>query len=200
MLVLGLGEVDQFPFINPPDARMVRDGYKLLEELGAVTPAGKLTAVGRSLARLPVDPRLGRMVLAAAQGNCLTEILVIASALAIQDPRERPADKRAQSDQSHARFKHEKSDFMAWLNLWSYYETQRQELSQNQLRKLCKREYLSFMRLREWRDIHSQLTIACRQQKLRASSELPSARKLCRGASRPACRLARQYRPASGGP
>jgi ATP-dependent helicase HrpA len=173
MLVLGLGEVDQFPFINPPDARMVRDGYKLLEELGAVTPAGKLTAVGRSLARLPVDPRLGRMVLSAAQGNCLTEILVIASALAIQDPRERPADKRAQSDQSHARFKHEKSDFMAWLNLWSYYETQRQELSQNQLRKLCKREYLSFMRLREWRDIHSQLTIACRQQKLRASAELP---------------------------
>ncbi|PLW69007.1 ATP-dependent RNA helicase HrpA [Pseudohalioglobus lutimaris] len=174
MLVLGLGEVHEFPFINPPDPRMVRDGYKLLEELGAVTPGGTLTDVGRRLARLPVDPRLGRMVVAAEQANCIAEILVIASALTIQDPRERPADKRQQADQSHARFKHEKSDFMAWLNLWSYYETQRQALSQNQLRKLCKREFLSFMRMREWRDIHSQLSIACRQQKLRTSAELPA--------------------------
>lgn len=173
MLVLGLGEVQTFPFINPPDPRMVRDGYKLLEELGAVTADGSLTDVGRRLARLPVDPRLGRMVLAAADGNCMAEVLVIASALAIQDPRERPADKRQQSDQSHARFKHERSDFMAWLNLWVYYEEQRQSLSQNQLRKMCKREFLSFMRMREWRDIHSQLSIACRQQKLRTPRSIP---------------------------
>ncbi len=173
MLVLGLGEVQDFPFINPPDPRMVRDGYKLLEELGAVTSAGKVTGIGKQLARLPVDPRLGRMVLASAKAGCLAEILVIAGALAIQDPRERPADKRQNADQSHARFRHERSDFMSWLNLWRYYEEQRQELSQNQLRKLCKREFLSYMRMREWRDIHTQLAIACRQQKLRPPAELP---------------------------
>ena len=173
MLILGLGEVEDFPFINPPDPRMVRDGYKLLEELGAVTPAGEMTPVGRSMARLPVDPRLGRMVLAASEQSTMAEILVIASALAIQDPRERPVDKQAQSDQAHARFKHERSDFLSWLNLWRYYEEQRQALSQNQLRKLCKREFLSFMRMREWRDIHTQLSIACRQQKIKTGSELP---------------------------
>lgn len=173
MLNLGLGEVGDFPFINPPDPRMVRDGYKLLEELGAVNASGEMTAIGRSLAHLPIDPRLGRMVLAASERNCLAEILVIASALAVQDPRERPADKQQQSDQSHARFKHPKSDFIAWLNLWRYYEEQRQALSQNQLRKLCKREFFSYMRMREWRDIHLQLTIACRQQKLRPAASLP---------------------------
>ncbi|MFV8817633.1 ATP-dependent RNA helicase HrpA [Haliea sp. E17] len=173
MLNLGLGKVVEFPFINPPDPRLVRDGYKLLEELGAVSTAGKLTAVGRNLARLPVDPRLGRMVLAAQQESCLTEILVIASALAVQDPRERPADKQQQSDQAHARFRHPKSDFMAWLGLWRYYEEQRQALSQNQLRKLCQKEFLNFLRLREWRDVHTQLSIACRQQGLRAPASLP---------------------------
>jgi ATP-dependent helicase HrpA len=173
MLLLGLGKVEQFPFINPPDSRMVRDGYKLLEELGAVNALGKLTKQGRLMARLPVDPRLARMVLAASDAACLEEILVIASALAIQDPRERPADKQQQSDQAHARFRHPRSDFMAWLNLWRYYEEQRQALSQNQLRKLCKREFLSYMRMREWRDIHTQLTIACRQQKLRPRPHLP---------------------------
>ncbi|MEH6636419.1 MAG: ATP-dependent RNA helicase HrpA, partial [Halioglobus sp.] len=166
MLTLGLGEIEDFPFINPPDSRMVRDGYKLLEELGAVTPAGELTSVGKRMARLPVDPRLARMVLAAAEQGCLEEILVITSALTVQDPRERPAEKQQQADQMHARFRHPKSDFIAWLNLWKYYEEQRQELSQGQLRKLCKREYMSFMRMREWRDIHAQLSIACRQQQL----------------------------------
>ena len=173
MLTLGLGEVDQFPFINPPDPRMVRDGYKLLEELGAVTAAGKLTGVGKRMARLPVDPRLARMVLAAAEQGCLEEVLVITSALTVQDPRERPADKQQQADQMHARFRHPRSDFLAWLNLWRYYEEQRQALSQNQLRKLCKREFLSFMRLREWRDIQTQLSIACRGQKLRPRPDLP---------------------------
>ncbi len=173
MLLLRLGDIEAFPFINPPDPRMVRDGFKLLEELGAVSAAGALTRTGRKMASLPVDPRLARMVLAAAQGGCLEEILVITSALAVQDPRERPADKQQQSDQMHARFSHEKSDFMAWLNLWRYYEEQRQSLSQNHLRKLCKREYLSFMRMREWRDIHYQLTLACRQQKMRPRATLP---------------------------
>ncbi|CAA0098398.1 ATP-dependent RNA helicase DbpA [Halioglobus japonicus] len=167
MLTLGLGEVDQFPFIDAPDSRMVRDGYKLLEELGAVSAAGKLTAVGKRMARLPVDPRLARMVLAADERGCLQEILVITSALTAQDPRERPPDKQQQADQLHARFRHPRSDFMAWLSLWRYYDEQRQALSQNQLRKLLRREFLSFLRMREWRDIHTQLSIACRQQGLK---------------------------------
>ncbi len=173
MLTLGLGDVEQFPFIDPPDSRMVRDGYKLLEELGAVSAAGTLTDVGVRMARLPVDPRLARMVLAAAEQGCLQEILVITSALTAQDPRERPADKQQQADQMHARFAHPRSDFMAWLSLWQYYEEQRQALSQNQLRKLCQREFLSFLRLREWRDIHTQLSIACRQQQLASRPGLP---------------------------
>jgi len=173
MLRLKLGAVEDFPFINAPDSRLVRDGYKLLEELGAVSPAGKITDLGRRMAGLPIDPRLARMVLAAADSNCLEEVLVIASALTVQDPRERPADKQQQSDQQHARFKHERSDFMAWLNLWRYYEEQRQSLSQNQLRKLCQREFLSFMRMREWRDVHYQLTVAVRQLKLKPRPNLP---------------------------
>jgi ATP-dependent helicase HrpA len=172
MLQLKLGDIGSFPFINPPDPRMVRDGYKLLEELGAVSSKGKLSSQGRQMSRLPLDPRLAAMVLAAGQNDCLPEILVIASALTVQDPRERPADKQSQSDQQHARFKHERSDFMAWLNLWRYYEEHRQNLSQNQLRKLCKREFISFMRMREWRDIHYQITVACRQLKLKPGRDL----------------------------
>ena len=173
MLELKLGEVNRFPFIDPPDPKMVRDGYRLLEELGAVSSGGQLTKCGRQLARLPVDPRLGRMLLAANDLGCLAEVLVIVSAMSIQDPRERPTEKQAQSDQSHARFQHAQSDFLSWLALWRYYEAQRQSLSQNQLRKLCQREFLAFMRMREWREIHSQLVIACRQLGFRVSPELP---------------------------
>lgn len=164
MLYLRLGEVQDFPFIEPPDPRMVREGYRLLNELGAVDRRHRLTALGKQLARLPVDPLLGRMILAAQSDGVVAEVLVIASALAVQDPRERPAEKQQQADQAHARFRHPRSDFLAWLNLWRYYEEQRQRLSQNQLRKLCQREFLSFTRMREWRDIHRQLSIACRQQ------------------------------------
>lgn len=173
MLELGLGDVERFPFIDPPDPKVVRDGYRLLEELGAVSARGKLTALGQRLARLPVDPRLGRMLLAAHEGGCLAEVLVIVSAMSIQDPRERPAEKQAQADQAHARFQHPRSDFLSWLALWRYYEEQRQALSQNQLRKLCQREYLAFMRMREWRDIHAQLVIACRQLGFRVPPQLP---------------------------
>ena len=164
MLYLRLGDVQDFPFIEPPDPRMVREGYRLLNELGAVDRRNRLTALGKQLARLPVDPLLGRMILAAQSDGVVAEVLVIASALAVQDPRERPAEKQQQADQAHARFRHPRSDFLAWLNLWRYYEDQRQLLSQNQLRKLCQREFLSFTRMREWRDIHRQLSIACRQQ------------------------------------
>ena len=176
MLRLKLGDVNDFPFINPPDKRLINDGYKLLEELGAVDKQGQLTPPGRRMAALPTDPRFSRMLLLAAETGCLAELLVITSALSVQDPRERPADKQQAADEQHRRFQDERSDFMAWLNLWNYYEDQRQSLSQNQLRKLCKKEYLAFMRMREWRDIHFQLTVACRQAGLRqnqveASSE-----------------------------
>jgi ATP-dependent helicase HrpA len=171
MLSLRLGAVDDFPFIDPPEPKAVREGYRLLQELGAVEASGRLTPLGRQLARLPVDPALGRMILAAAESGHLAPVLVIASALAVQDPRERPAEQKQQSDQAHARFRHPKSDFMAWLALWRYYEVQRQSLSQNQLRKLCQREFLSFLRMREWRDVHRQLLIACRQLGFRVQAE-----------------------------
>lgn len=173
MLQLGLGEVERFPFIDPPDSRLVRDGYRLLSELGAVNARQRLSAIGRRMAAIPVDPTLSRILLAGHERNALGDLLVIASALAIQDPRERPADKQQQADQSHARFRDARSDFVSLLNLWRYYEEQRQELSENRLRKLCKREFLSYLRMREWRDIHRQLTIACRNQGLRVSGELP---------------------------
>ena len=182
MLYLKLGDVQDFPFIEPPDPRMVREGYRLLNELGAVDRRNRLTALGKQLARLPVDPLLGRMILAARELDVVAEVLVIASALAVQDPRERPADRQQQADQAHARFRHPRSDFLAWLNLWRYYEEQRQLLSQNQLRKLCQREFLSFARLREWRDIHRQLSIACRQQGI----AVPSLKNVPVGAASPA--------------
>ena len=172
MLQLGIGEPGDFPFVDPPEPKMVRDGFKLLEELGAVSKRGKLTSTGHKMARLPVDPKLARMLLAAANSQCIAELLVIVSAMAVQDPRERPAEKKAQSDQAHAHFNHTKSDFMAWINLWRYYEEQRQSLSQSQLRKLCKKEFLSYLRMREWRDLHAQLTIACRQIGFKVSSVL----------------------------
>ncbi|WP_281273330.1 ATP-dependent RNA helicase HrpA [Sinobacterium caligoides] len=168
---LGLGDIEQFPFINAPDSRLVRDGEKLLEELGAVSAPGKLSALGRQLLALPVDPRIGRMVLAAAREGCLREMLIIAGSLSVQDPRERPADKRQASDEKHRRFQQQDSDFVSQLKLWDYYEQQREELSQNQLRKMCKREFLSYMRMREWRDIHHQLRLAIKTLKLKENTE-----------------------------
>ena len=172
MLLLGLGKVERFPFLDPPDSRLVRDGYRLLEELGAVDAGHRLTRLGRRMAAIPVDPTLSRMLLAAQRLSVLPELLVIASALAIQDPRERPADRQQQADQQHARFRHPRSDFLTLLNLWRYYEEQRQSLSENRLRRLCKREFLSYLRMREWRDMHRQLTIACRAQGLPPRGEI----------------------------
>jgi len=173
MLELGLGKVIDFPFVDPPEPKMVRDGYRLLEELGAVSARGKLTALGRKMARLPIDPKLARMLLAASERDCLAEVLVIVSAMSVQDPRERPADKQAQADQAHAVFKHGQSDFLVWVNIWRYYEAERQAQTQSQLRKLCKKDFLSFMRMREWRDVHGQLVIACRQLGLKPKADLP---------------------------
>ncbi|MDX6701702.1 MAG: ATP-dependent helicase HrpA, partial [Baekduia sp.] len=161
MAALDLGTVADFPFLDPPDARQVRDGVNLLHELGAIDPkqpSGKrLTPLGRKLARLPVDPRMARMILEADRLSCVEEVIVIAAALSIQDPRERPADHQAQADQQHARFKDEHSDFLAYLNLWSYVREQQRELSGSQFRKRMKAEYLHFLRIREWQDLVSQL-------------------------------------------
>lgn len=173
MLDLRLGAVEDFPFLEPPERRGVREGYRLLGELGAVDRRHRLTSLGKALARLPVDPIAGRMILAAGEHGSVAEVLVIASALAVQDPRERPAEKRAQADEAHARFRDPRSDFLSLLKLWRHYEEQRQELSENRLRKLCQREFLSFLRMREWRDIHRQLAIACRQQGIAVPAELP---------------------------
>ncbi|MBU5948872.1 ATP-dependent RNA helicase HrpA [Streptomyces sp. PAM3C] len=168
MTAAGLGEIEKFPFIDPPDHRNIRDGVQLLQELGALDPAQKdprkrLTQTGRKLAQLPVDPRLARMVLEADRNGCVREVMVIAAALSIQDPRERPADKQAQADQQHARFRDETSDFLAFLNLWRYIREQQKERGSSSFRRMCKQEYLNFLRIREWQDIYAQLRTVAKQ-------------------------------------
>ncbi|MGC5019667.1 ATP-dependent RNA helicase HrpA [Micromonospora sp. DT47] len=162
MTSIGLGDLAAFPFIDPPDRRNVTDGVNLLHELGALDPAETdpakwLTPLGRRLAQLPVDPRLARMVVEGERNGCATEVMVIAAALSIQDPRERPAEKQAQADQAHARFADKESDFVALLNLWRYLREQQRELSSSAFRRMCKAEYLNYLRVREWQDIVSQL-------------------------------------------
>ena len=166
MATSGLGEIRHFPFLEAPDRRQVNDGYKLLEELSAVDDKRRVTKLGRTMARLPLDPRLARMLVTAADHGSLAEVLIVIAGLSIQDPRERPQDKQQAADQAHAPFNDKESDFATLLNIWNWFEEQRQELSQNQLKKLCQKTFLSWMRMREWRDIHRQLTLICREQKL----------------------------------
>jgi ATP-dependent helicase HrpA len=197
MASLKLGDIARFPFVEPPDRRNVKAGTDLLEELGAVTteatpqrhtdrtsgrpdrmtsrPGVRLTDVGRRLARLPIDPRLGRMILEAERLGCVRDVLVIAAALSIQDPRERPEEQRPQADQLHARFKHESSDFLTWLNLWRHIKQQQKELSSSAFRRMCKREFLNYMRIREWQDYESQLRQVAKEMKLEVGhpSDLP---------------------------
>ncbi|MEV7628259.1 ATP-dependent RNA helicase HrpA [Actinoplanes sp. NPDC089786] len=156
MTSLGLGDLAKFPFIDPPDKRNITDGVKLLEELGALT-GRELTPLGRKLAQLPVDPRLARMVMEADKQDCVAEVMVIAAALSIQDPRERPADKQQQADEKHSRFVDKESDFFSYLGLWKYLREKQRELSGNQFRRLCRAEFLNYLRVREWQDIYSQL-------------------------------------------
>ncbi|MEU2224300.1 ATP-dependent RNA helicase HrpA [Streptomyces sp. NPDC018347] len=176
MTAAGLGDIEKFPFIDPPDHRNIRDGVQLLQELGALDPAQqdprkRLTDTGRKLAQLPVDPRLARMVLEAARNGCVREVMVIAAALSIQDPRERPADKQAQADQQHARFKEETSDFLAYLNLWRYIREQQRERGSSSFRRMCKQEYLNFLRIREWQDIYTQLRTVAKQMGIHLNEE-----------------------------
>ncbi|MDO6747712.1 ATP-dependent RNA helicase HrpA [Gilvimarinus sp. 1_MG-2023] len=171
MLQLKIGDIHKFPFVDAPDSRLINDGFKLLQELHAVDGKQRVTADGRRLAQLSVDPTLARMLLAASDLGALDEVLIIVSALSIQDPRERPAEKQQAADQMHRRFWDENSDFVGYVNLWRYYEEQRQALSQNQLRKLCKKEFLSYLRLREWRDIHRQLKLTGQKLGLKFNKE-----------------------------
>ncbi|MFI0483587.1 ATP-dependent RNA helicase HrpA [Actinomadura sp. 9N215] len=162
MTSLGLGDIAAFPFVEPPDRRNVKAGVDLLHELGAVDPSQKdprkrLTPLGRSLAQLPVDPRLGRMILEADKNGCVREVLIITAALSIQDPRERPAEHQQAADDRHRRFADPTSDFLAYLNLWNYLREQQKELSGSAFRRMCKNEFLHFLRVREWQDLHGQL-------------------------------------------
>lgn len=175
MTSLGLGDIGAFPFVEAPDKRNIQDGVRLLEELNAINNAvdGRytLTPLGRQLAQLPVDPRLARMVLEAQKNGCMREVMIITSALSIQDPRERPMDKQQASDEKHRRFADKDSDFLAFVNLWDHLKVQQKELSSAQFRKLCRSDYLNYLRVREWQDIYTQLRQVVKELGLPVNSE-----------------------------
>ncbi|KWO50145.1 ATP-dependent RNA helicase HrpA [Burkholderia territorii] len=164
MKSLHLTAIESFPFLEPPPGRAIADGYQLLNELGAVDDDNALTPLGRELARLPLDPRVGRMILAARDQQSLREVLIIASALSVQDPRDRPIDAQEQADQAHRRFADERSEFLQWLKIWAWFEEAvAHKKSNRQLVDACRQNFLSHLRLREWRDVHSQLLTVVRE-------------------------------------
>lgn len=171
MAALQLGDIENFPFLDPPDQRSIRDGVQLLQELGAFDASGAITDTGRRLAQLPVDPRLGRMILQADTEGCVREVLVLAAALSIPDPRERPADREDAARQKHARFADEHSDFVSFLNLWRYLGEQRKSLSGNAFRRMCREEFLHYLRIREWQDLTGQLRSIARDIGIRESAD-----------------------------
>ena len=178
MTALGLDDIEAFPFVDAPDKRHIQDGVKLLEELGAFetvqTKSGekrRLTTIGRQLAQLPVDPRLAKMLLSAVDFGSVYEVMIIVSALSIQDPRERPTEKQQASDEKHRRFADKKSDFLAFLNLWHYVQEQQKELTKNQFRRQCQKDFLNYLRIREWQDIYQQIRLAVREMGLPINSE-----------------------------
>ena len=157
MISLGLGDIASFPFLQPPDSRGIKDGLDLLRELGAIEGEARITRIGKQLTQLPIDPRLARMVVESKQHGTTREVMAIVAALSIQDPRERPLDRRPQADQSHARFIDPTSDFLTLLNLWNYLEEKQKDLSGNAFRRMCRSEYLNYLRVREWKDVFRQL-------------------------------------------
>ncbi|EOW9408840.1 ATP-dependent RNA helicase HrpA [Vibrio cholerae] len=176
MTALGLGDIEAFPFVEAPDKRNIQDGVRLLEELGAINdqikdPKKRLTESGKQLARLPIDPRLARMVLEASKLGCLKEVMIITSALSIQDPRERPSDKQQSADDKHRRFNHEDSDFLTLVNLWHYIGQQQKALTSNQFRRQCKLDYLNYLRVREWQDVYTQLHQSTREMGFKLNDE-----------------------------
>ena len=175
MTSLGLGDIAAFPFVEAPDKRNIQDGVRLLEELGAINTLEnghyQLTPQGRQLAQLPIDPRLARMVLEARNSGSVREIMIITAALSIQDPRERPMDKQQASDEKHRRFADKDSDFIAFVNLWNYLQEQQKALSSSQFRRLCRTDYLNYLRVREWQDIYTQLRQVVKELGLPINSE-----------------------------
>ncbi|MCS0351651.1 ATP-dependent RNA helicase HrpA [Vibrio ordalii] len=180
MTALGLGDIEAFPFVEAPDKRNIQDGVRLLEELGAIVPdtnknghdsKKQLTDMGRKLARLPIDPRLARMVLEAPKLGCVKELMVIAAALSIQDPRERPSDKQQASDEKHRRFFDEESDFLSLVNLWNHIQAEQKALSSSQFRKQCKQDYLNYLRVREWQDVYFQIHQSMREMDYKLNDE-----------------------------
>ena len=158
MKSLKIGAVENFPFLDPPLPRMVADGYQLLSELGAVDEANALTGIGWRMAKFPIDPKIARMILAAKEENCLSEVLIIASALSVQDPRERPFEQREAADRAHQRFQDERSDFLGYLKLWEFFdELLKHKKSNRKLIAQCHENFLSHRRMREWREVHGQL-------------------------------------------
>ncbi len=176
MTAIGLGDIQAFPFVEAPDNRNIQDGIRLLEELGAINPKAtdprkRLSVIGRQLARLPLDPRLARMVLEAPKQGALREVMIIACALSIQDPRERPTEKKQASDEKHRRFYDKESDFSTFVNLWDYVQEQQKALSGNQFRRQCKKDFLNYLRIREWQDIYYQVTQVVRDLDLRINDQ-----------------------------
>ncbi|MDT8406620.1 MAG: ATP-dependent RNA helicase HrpA [Methylococcales bacterium] len=157
MASLKLGAIEDFPFVDPPDDKMIRDGKTMLHEVNALDKQGRLTDTGKQLARIPADPKLARMLLAAADWGCVNEVSIIVAALSIQDPRDKPAEKMAQAEAKHARFQHPESDFLSLINLWNDYQEKKKQLSNNKLRKYCQQNFLSYVRMKEWYDIHGQI-------------------------------------------
>jgi ATP-dependent helicase HrpA len=170
MLVLRLGDIEDFPFVDPPENIAVKDGFQILEELGAVNKRS-ITPLGRKMARFPVDPRFSRILIESASRGCLQEVLVIVSAMSIQDPRERPLNMQKAADELHARFHHPESDFVSWVKLWDFFNEQRQAFGRNKLGKFCRSNYLSWLRMSEWRDVHRQLRLVSQELKLTINSE-----------------------------
>jgi ATP-dependent helicase HrpA len=171
MKAFGLGELEDFPFLEPPDYRQIRDGYQTLHELAAIDEDNQITQIGRQLARLPIDPRIARMIIAAGSEGVIKEVLIFAAALSIQDPRERPMDKAEAADAAHEKFRHPGSDFLTLLKLWGYFQAERKQLSQAKLRKWCQENFLSFVRLREWDDVHAQLRSLSAEMRLDGEGE-----------------------------
>ncbi|OTQ60905.1 ATP-dependent RNA helicase HrpA [Gilliamella apis] len=181
MTSLGLGDIAAFPFVESPDSRYIRDGIRLLEELGAIYTKHHhyhLTDIGRILSQLPIDPRLARMLVEARQLGCIKEVMIITAALSIQDPRERPFDKQQASDEKHRRFADKESDFISFINLWNYIASQQAELSGNQFRRLCQKEYLNYLRIREWQDVYTQIRQTVKQLAFPINSQLTDYRSL----------------------
>jgi HrpA-like helicases len=217
MLHLGLGRIEDFPFLEPPDERAIADGWQQLLELGAVEDAGngqrRLTAIGRQMARLPVDVKLSRMLVAAQAHGCLRAMLPIAAFLGVQDPRERPPEAREAADNAHAQFADPRSEFVGILRLWQAYDDAHGELTQSKLRDWCGKRFLGFLRMREWRELHRQLKLLCNelgwheeepQRSLLpllagapAATEAREGNRPTRGELHRAARLAREGKPGS---